>query len=384
MPSAPTKPKKIMYLLDLYDDPYGGTENQLQQLIKHIDKARFLPYMTVLRSSQYLENNEFPCPVRVLNVKTLTRISTFVKLIRYARMLKKEGFTLVHIFLNDASIVAPVFLKASRLKVVISRRDMGYWYNPVNIKLLRLNQYFVDKVVCNSKAVRQHTQWTERYPNHKLAVIYNGYDLAQPVAEDPISFATPRIPAGSPIVGLVANLRPIKRVGDAIRALALVGERFPTAHLVIIGKELDEAGGSGHQAELESLAQLLGVANKVHFVGQSTRVAATVRHFTIGVLCSESEGFPNAILECMAAGVPTICTNVGGNPEIIKNAHNGFLVEAGDVPSIADRIEKLLSDQYLARLLGRNALRDVTEKYPVENMVKAQMALYAELLGDPV
>ena len=114
------KPSKIMYLLDAYVGPHAGTENQLRTLIEHIDKRKYMSYLTALRSTPYLEEQGFPCPVTVLNIHKIARPSTFWKLATYSRTLRREGFGVVHIFLNDASMVAPVFLKMNGIKVVVS------------------------------------------------------------------------------------------------------------------------------------------------------------------------------------------------------------------------------------------------------------------------
>lgn len=376
-----SNPRRVMYLLDSYAHPYAGTEGQLQKLIQRIDRDRYEPSVAVLRPSQYLEQKRFPCPVSVLHIYKNTRPTTLLKLARYARDLRRRDFDIVHIFLNDASIIAPFFLKLSGLKVVVSRRDMGFWYNPTNLKLLRFNRHFVDRVVCNSSAVKQCVHRMEHYPLEKLEVIYNGYDPEDfPLEEKPVSLADLGVPAAARIIGLVANVRRVKRIEDGIRALSLVAQRISDAHLLVVGSESGEEGAILRR-ELEALAQRLGVAERIHFLGAVARLNPIIRIFSVGLLCSESEGFANAIIEYMKCGVPTVCTDTGGNPEIVQHGFNGFLVPVGDAAAMAEHVIQLLTDGELAKRLG-NGAEATAEQYPLKNMVVAHLRLYDQVLRD--
>jgi glycosyltransferase involved in cell wall biosynthesis len=110
--------------------------------------------------------------------------------------------------------------------------------------------------------------------------------------------------------------------------------------------------------------------------------APYINRFTVAVLCSESEGFSNALIEYMQAGRPIICTDTGGNPELVQDATNGFVVPVGDVDMLADRLIKLLSDSALAQRLGEAAREAVRSTYSHTRMIHEQMACYDQLLSD--
>jgi len=101
----------------------------------------------------------------------------------------------------------------------------------------------------------------------------------------------------------------------------------------------------------------------------------------VAVLCSESEGFSNALIEYMQAGRPIICTDTGGNPELVQNGTNGFLVPVGDANALADCLVKLLSDGVLARKLGDAARETVRSTYSHTRMLNEQMACYDQVLS---
>ena len=367
-------PTKVLYLMDTYEHPRAGTEQQMLELIRNLDRRRFRPHVAVFRDSQYLRSgNEFDCPVEVLGIDKIASASSMLRLYRYARTLRKGEFSIAHIFFNDASIIAPPFLKLSGLKVVVSRRDMGFWYGPVNRRLLRANRLFVDRVIANSHAVKASVRANEGYADGRVAVIYNGCRRAQREGLSPEGVRRALgVGDDGPIIGIVANLRAIKRIGDLIRAFVRVRGTYARAWLVIVG-------GGELENELRVLARGSGVADRVVFAGQVADATPIVREFTVGVLCSESEGFSNSILEYMDSGKPVVCTNVGGNVEMVADGHSGFLVPPGDIAALAERIMRLLGDPDLARIFGENARRTAAERYDLRQMVAAHEELYARL-----
>jgi hypothetical protein len=155
---------KIMYLMDYYEGPQAGTEGQLLRLIHDLDRSRFEPALTLLRSSEYVERNQLPCPVSVLGITTLASIRSIFKFVGFALTLHRENYRLVHCFFNDASLIAPPLLRMFGIHVLVSRRDMGFWYTPRNLVVLRLVAPFVHRYVVNSQAVKRVVQQREWVP----------------------------------------------------------------------------------------------------------------------------------------------------------------------------------------------------------------------------
>ena len=166
---------KIMYLADRFDGPQAGSEGQLLQLVQHIDRSRYEPHMTLLRGDDSTHWKAFPCPVGVLDITKLASLRNIVRVLRFALGLRREGFRIVHCYFNDSSMIAPPFLKLCGIRVLVSRRDMGFWYTPTTLAVLRIVAPFVDCYVANSKAVHGIVQRQEWVASKKLQVIYNGY-----------------------------------------------------------------------------------------------------------------------------------------------------------------------------------------------------------------
>lgn len=370
-----------MYLVDYYASPQAGTEGQLLQLIQHLDRSRYEPAITVLRNSEYIKRNPFPCPVRVLGITRLASMAAIFKVLRYALSLRRENYCLVHCFLNDSSLIGPPLLRLFGIRMVVSRRDLGFWYTPWNLAVLRIAALFVDRYVANSQAVKGVVQQREWVPGEKISVIYNGCAARLEQGEQ-VADLTKRygIPDSAPLIGIVANLRPIKRIDTLLAAFALIGNRFPKARLMIIGDDGPSQQGRSMRGELESLAGQLGVSRRVIFTGRLDDPAPLINQFTVAVLCSESEGFSNSIIEYMQAGRPIVCTDIGGNPELIQDGYNGFLVPVRDANALADRLLRLLSDRNLACRLGETARDAVLNHYTPTRMVTEQMACYDKIL----
>ena len=338
--------------------------------------------MTVFRSSEYVERNLFPCSVRVLGITKLASIRTVFRIVHYVITLRREGYRLSHCFFNDSSLITPFFLRLLGIRVLVSRRDMGFWYTPRNLAVLRLVAPFAHRYVANSQAVKRIVQQREWVPGGKISVIYNGYvSRTENDSEATDTVGLPGVPIHGPVVGIVANLRPIKRIDTLIKALALVGGQYPDAWLVVVGDDDQSRRGGSMLKELLDLATDLGIRERVIFTGRVADPTPYIKRFTVAVLCSESEGFSNSVIEYMQAGRPIVCTDTGGNPELVQDGRNGFLVPVGDARALADRLIRLLSDPALARRLGEAARETVQSSYTHTRMIAEQMACYDEVLS---
>ena len=285
-----------------------------------------------------------------------------------ARRLRKDGYRLAHLYFNDTSMLLPPIFRVMGLKTIVSRRDMGFWYSARALRVLRVTKHFVSAVIANSAAVASNVVQVERVKKDKISVVYNGMKPVQ-------SSAPEEVPAQSePVIGILANIRPVKRLDDAVRAFSLIAKRFPQAKLRIVG--------GGNPGELNALATQLGLEGRVEFPGLVMNPAAELVKFTIAMLTSDSEGFSNAVMEYMQAAKPVICTNTGGNPELIDDEINGYLCDVGDLRAMADRLTALLDDTELRKRIGDAAREKVSHLCNEESMLQQHIDLYLRLCGE--
>ena len=372
------EPQKIVFLMDFYGGPRAGTEVQLLDLLTGLDRRRFDPSLVVFRQAPGARDaREFPCPVHVLGIHRLAHPRSWVRMVAFARLLRQRRVRLVHILFNDASVIGPPFCKLAGTRTVVARRDMGFWYTPSVLHLLRLNRRFVDAVVTNSEAVRRNVLAYEGYPLQRTHVLINGHHPSRFLADPKPGFRKSLgIPKGHSTVLMVANLRPVKRHTDLLHAFARLRVRNAAVHLVLVGEgELE--------TDLRGLAARLKLDGRVHFIGGTSPsdVIPIIKQCDVGVLSSATEGLSNALIEYMACGKPVVCPNSGGSGELVRDGETGFLVNPGDVGALSDRISRLLADPVLAQTMGRRGREMFAGRFTSERMVAEYMTLYDRLLS---
>ena len=168
----------------------------------------------------------------------------------------------------------------------------------------------------------------------------------------------------------VSRLTVGKRTRDLVEALALLRRRGREATLAI-------AGDGPVEAELRQLAGRLGVAPQVSFLGFREDLETVYAESRVFVLASAFEGLPGAMLEAMACGVPPVVSDVGEIGGFVRDGENGFVFSAGDVETLADRLELLLGDEALRARLAAAAVEDARRLVSTE----AVAGRYRELFG---
>ena len=162
------------------------------------------------------------------------------------------------------------------------------------------------------------------------------------------------------VIMSAGRLKPQKNYPLLIRAFAKFSASFPDYYLDIYGE--------GYLLEeLVALADELGVKEKVRFKGFCSDIFPIMAKVGMFVMSSDYEGISNSMLEAIAIGTPTICTDcpVGGARQMIEDQVNGMLVPLGDVDALAAAMCKVAGDKEFAEMLGNNG-KKIREKYPIE------------------
>lgn len=180
------------------------------------------------------------------------------------------------------------------------------------------------------------------------------------------------------LIGTVGRPMKVKNHQLMIRALKRLREQGYPVHFAIVG----DTPLRSLKDELVALAQSLGVADRVHFLGFQSDVPGYLNMFDIFVLPSLSEGCSNVIQEAMATGLPIVASRVGGNPELVQDGETGLLFESNSVEALAQALQTLLDDPQKAQALGNRALQRAREAFSLEKMVENYEALYYRLLKE--
>jgi glycosyltransferase involved in cell wall biosynthesis len=157
----------------------------------------------------------------------------------------------------------------------------------------------------------------------------------------------------------VANMRRQKDIGNLIQAAKLIKESDIPFHIRIVGETPDKIYLNEITAQMHSL----NLTNDITIVGPCGDIASELEQAEIGVLSSNSEGLPVALLEYGLASLPVVVTDAGQCREVVDNGHAGILVEVGKPLPLAKAIIHLLTNKSFAKLLGTNLNQRVENNY---------------------
>jgi glycosyltransferase involved in cell wall biosynthesis len=233
-----------------------------------------------------------------------------------------------------------------------------------------------DVLVAVSPEVRDELVELAVAPRSKFAVIPLGIPLDDRVGGPNAALDLRRcygIPEQAFVVGWVGRMTAVKDTGAVLRILASLRGRGVDAALCMVGDGPEREG-------LEKLAHELGIARSVYFVGYQTDVAPYYELFDAFLLPSVNEGTPVSAIEALASGTPVVANRVGGVPDVVRDATDGYLVEPGDVDGAADRLARLAADRAHARQMGARGRDRVRSRYSVARLVADIDRLYRSLL----
>jgi glycosyltransferase involved in cell wall biosynthesis len=253
--------------------------------------------------------------------------------------------------------------------------NTGYWYTPVKRLQFRILNLGTTRVMANSKEAKRIAVAVERISPERVDVVYQGVDMNvfRPGAGDPKACEQLGIPASARVVGIVANLRPVKDLPLFLRAASVVSREVSDVVFLIIGR-------GAQLQELQQLARECLIEDRVYFTNGQGAVTDYLARMSIGCLTSLSEGFSNAILEYMAAGLPVVATDVGGNREAIVDGETGFLVEERNPEALARPILRLLRNDAEREEMGRRGLERCAQHFEWGRTILSLEEYYTSLM----
>ena len=172
----------------------------------------------------------------------------------------------------------------------------------------------------------------------------------------------------------VARLAPVKDIGTMLRSARIIKDAHPAFRLHVVGD-----GES--RPELERCAQELELQDTVTFHGASNDPRPYLASASVFLQSSVSEGISLTLLEAMAAGLPIVATDVGGNREVVDDGMTGHLVPAEDPQALADATVRVLRDPHAATAMSQAARSRAERLFDLDRMVTEYESLYFEAVG---
>lgn len=346
----------------------GGCERDLTKVAKHLDRSRFTPHVGCFRD-QGLRRAELEAagvPVVRFPVHSFRSLSICRALAVFRRYTKQHRIALVHAFDVPTNIFGFAGARFSRLPFIASQ----LWfresiYSGWRLHLLAMRA--ADAVVVNSRAVEQRLLREQPRLSGRVHVSHNGVETKffHPLEDPPTDKLL--------VIGSVCALRQEKRMDLLLDAFARLRATRSGIRLLIVG--------SGDMlTSLQQQRDRLGLGDDCIFEPAKEDVSCWMRRIDIFALCSDSESFPNALLEAMASGCCVVGSRIGGVPELITDGRGGLLFEPGNAADLAATLASVVDDPFLRGRLAREAVRTAREDFSIEAAVARLETLYEHVL----
>jgi glycosyltransferase involved in cell wall biosynthesis len=356
----------------------GGTELNAVRTAERLDRCRFdLSVVSLQTEGPLLQRYDSAgIPVAFFPISNPYGPSTARQGLALARFLRRQRVDLFHAHDAYSNVFGVPWARLSGARVIASRR----WWAGFPGRAWRLasgvGYRLAHVALANSERVAR-LLIEEGLPSAKIAVVRNFVDDS--------AFATPTeaqrralleslgLAGASPVIGIVANLSPVKDHASLLRAVAVLAPRWPSLRILLVGAD------GGCRGALERLAGELGIGRRVVFAGPRPNEPNLHHLFDVSVLCSTSEGLPNSILEAMAAGRPVVATDVGACGDAVLDGETGVLVPPSAPAALADALGRLLSEPGRGRAMGEAGQRRAASNYSAASALGSLESLYEKM-----
>lgn len=362
----------VLLAVDQLARNLGGGERVLLRLARLLPQYGFRASILTLRADP-----ESPalttagCPIYVLPLTRTYGAEALAGAFRLQRFLREQDIRLVQTFFESSDLwVGPIAKVLGNTGLIWSRRDMGILRDSKHHAAYRMMANLPDAVLAVSEEVRKYSINVDKIDPKRVETLYNGLDLG-----DWLTAA--RRPSPTPVIKTVGNVRRVKGHDVLLKAAALVAQKYPDARFSIGGGILEPE----FYRELQELVRAFGLESRFTLEGSVSDLQSYLADATLFVLPSRSEGFSNAIVEAMAAGLPVIATNVGGNAEAVGDGVTGRIVPPEDAEALASAICQMLDRPEHARAMGEAGRKRVQERFTTEAMMRQLVATYQRVLG---
>ncbi len=350
----------------------GGSERQLTEVARALDRGRFDVRVATFRDGgeRLADLRAASVPVEVLHLHSFRKPETLAVAWRLAAYLRRERIDLVHAFDVPATIFATPVARAAGTRVVLSSHRASRELSTAGQRwVLRRTDGLVDGIVTNTLAGRRALIDEDHVPERKVHHCPNGLDTRRfsPAPSRAGDDATLRI-------GALAVLRPEKSLDTLVDAVARLHADGVRVELVIMGD-------GPLRGELEARAHAQGLAGACRFIGANQDVVAHLRTLDLFVLPSRSEAMSNALMEAMACGCAVVASNVGGNPEVVRDGDTGVLFPAGDTAALTAVLARLATDRAERERLSQAARAEAVTRFDLAVTVQQMAGIYERALA---
>lgn len=366
---------------------FGGAEKVVFQISTHLSPPEFESEVICLSEGKlYTMLRQAGVKTHLVPMRSKLDFSVLGRLIT---LLKSNPGAIIQSHTGRTNLLARLASAVVNIKKLVTLHSPILYDTNVNLRPKRLNAIverltarWSDFFVTVSKEGYEHLL-QQGIPAEKIMVIYNGIDCQRVTKLTPEEKNNLRqelgFSADTPIVAMVAQLRPRKGAEYLIRAIPAIHNAIPECRFLFVG-DAEFVEGKDYLGELKHLAALTGVEHLLKFTGFRSDVDKILEIATVLVLPSLfGEGLPLVLLEGMAHNLPVVATNTAGNKEVVMDGETGYLVPPADSGLLADKIIKLLKSPELRQRLGEAGRHRVESVFSMETMLEKYKLVYRQL-----
>lgn len=359
----------------------GGTERHVSQILSGIkdrgwDVSIFLtsgkgPLVDELISQKINVVQPDPITAFMHNKRKIFRLPfILLAFIRLTFYLGFRKFDAVQFYLPEAYLIGGLScLLIRQPNLIMNRRSLNNYQNKYPL-LTKLEKYLHKKmayVITNSKA-SVHDLQQEGLPKNKIRLIYNG------ISTEKFHIPHSLHDKETIVLLIVANIIPYKGHKTLIQALGKIKPLLPKEWcLMCAGKRYP------YVADLQKEAIKQNISSHIEWLGECSEVEKLYAKADIAISASYEEGFSNSVLEAMAASLPVIATDVGGNPEAVEHGKTGLIVPPNDPHNLAEAILTLVNDKGKRHKFGKAGSIRADAYFSVQKCVDDYLNVYNNL-----
>jgi glycosyltransferase involved in cell wall biosynthesis len=354
----------------------GGAEEQLVVLCEGLRKRGHEVHVVSIYDDLDLRSrlDAIQVPIRVAHKYSKVDLTIVWRL---RRLIREVDPDLVHAYLPAASLfTAMTKWTGISVPILVGERNVNDWRSRWRIWLDNIVRRRVAVITCNAEAIKKHLIDREHVSADQIVVIPNGLGQGRRTRPDEAVIDRARreinAPPGSFVVISVANFTQRKRHDILLSAFSKARDAVTNLFLVLVGK-------GAMEQDIRGMIERLRLGDCSQIISSCMNPVPLLCVSNAAILTSDIEGFPNALLEAMAMGLPIVASDVGGNPELVVPGRGGFICAAYDVRAFETALVRLARDSPLAREMGQYN-RERAREFTDDIMVERTEALYWHVL----
>jgi glycosyltransferase involved in cell wall biosynthesis len=366
----------VLHVLEAFA---GGTERHLLDLVRYLDSVEHVivaPAEHHGRSTSRATQaaREAGARVELIDMSRSADPHNLSAPLRVRALIHRTQPDVLHGHSSIGGAIARLAALGTKIPVVYTGHGLSR--NRWAMRTERVLRGRLDRFIAVSAGERDFAIQHGITTDEQSVVIPNGIDLDPAPSSSRSLRRMLNIAPSAPMIGCIARLASQKAPDLFVAASAIVMERRPDAHFILIGY-------GPLQRDVEQLALEKGLGSSFHLVDGLVDAAECLSEFDVFTLPSRFEGAPYSLLEAMRAGTPVVVTNVVGNRDTVQDGVTGLIVPPEDAPALADAIVRVLDDRVLAEYLVSGA-RAGLPRFDVHSMVQATERVYGELCDLPL